>query len=147
MAPHFETSCPPAFVIFVERGWGAFGWYVVLFPKWVFYVVFGTMLAVAVMASPAAWRECVLPARELARGAAFILLCPIAVIAGVEAAFYTPGARPLVAEFGRYAFPAIVPFALIVVGVAARLRATQRGVAGGGPADGDDRRSATPGSC
>ena len=34
-------------------------------------------------------------------------LMPVAVVAGFEAAFYTPGARPLIAEFGRYAFPAI----------------------------------------
>ncbi|MEA2214704.1 MAG: hypothetical protein QOK19_265 [Solirubrobacteraceae bacterium] len=115
MAPHFETSGPPAFLIFVERGWGAFGWYVVLFPKWVFYVVFATMLAVGLLALVAAWRE-----RGFLRAnwaeVGFILLCPIAVVAGVEAAFYTPGVRPLVAEFGRYAFPAIVPFALVVVG-------------------------------
>jgi hypothetical protein len=115
MAPHFETSGPPAFLIFVERGWGAFGWYVVLFPKWVFYAVFATMLAVTVTAVPAAWRER-LWLRANWPEAGFVLLCPIAVVAGVEAAFYTTGVRPLVAEFGRYAFPAIVPFALIVVG-------------------------------
>jgi hypothetical protein len=115
MAPHFETSGPPAFLIFVERGWGAFGWYVVLFPKWVFWVVFATMLAVALMALRAAWRERAFLRANLPE-IGFILLCPIAVVAGVEAAFYTPGARPLVAEFGRYAFPAIVPLALIVVG-------------------------------
>ena len=32
---------------------------------------------------------------------------PMAVIAGFVAAYYTPGARPAIAEFGRYAFPAI----------------------------------------
>ena len=40
---------------------------------------------------------------------------PLAVVAGFEAAFYTPGARPLIAEFGRYAFPAIAPLAVLVV--------------------------------
>ena len=34
---------------------------------------------------------------------------------GFEAAFYTPGARPFIAEFGRYAFPAITPLAVLVV--------------------------------
>ena len=38
MAPHFETASAPAFVIFVERGWGAFGWYDVFFPHWVYEV-------------------------------------------------------------------------------------------------------------
>ena len=31
MAPHFEGGTLPGFVIFVERGWGAFGWYDVFF--------------------------------------------------------------------------------------------------------------------
>jgi len=105
----------PAFLIFVERGWGAFGWYVVLFPHWVFVVVFVAMLAVAVMAPVAAWRERLFMRANLPE-VGFMLLCTIAVVAGVEAAFYTSGVRPVVAEFGRYAFPAIVPFALIVVG-------------------------------
>ena len=45
MAPHFETAGPPGFLIYVERGWGAFGWYVVFFPPWVFDVIFGAMIA------------------------------------------------------------------------------------------------------
>jgi hypothetical protein len=47
--------------------------------------------------------------------AAILLLMPIAVVAGFEAAFYTTGTRPEVAEFGRYAFPAIAPLAVLVV--------------------------------
>ena len=45
-----------------------------------------------------------------------MILMPVAVVAGFEAAYYTPGVRPLIAEFGRYAFPAIAPLALLVVG-------------------------------
>jgi hypothetical protein len=41
---------------------------------------------------------------------------PVAVIVGFVAAYYTPGMRPAIAEFGRYAFPAIGPIALLVVG-------------------------------
>ena len=41
---------------------------------------------------------------------------PVAVVAGFEAAYYTTGARPVIAEFGRYAFPAIGPLAVLVVG-------------------------------
>ncbi len=115
MSPHFETGSPPAFLIFVERGWGAFGWYDVLFPRWLFDLLFALMIVVALLALVAARRE-----RRFLRAnlpeVGFLLLCPIAVVAGVEAAFYTPGIRPVVAEFGRYAFPAIAPFALIVVG-------------------------------
>jgi hypothetical protein len=47
--------------------------------------------------------------------AAILVLTPVAVVAGVEAAFYTTGTRPLVAEFGRYAFPAIAPLAVLAV--------------------------------
>ncbi|HXD55757.1 MAG TPA: DUF2142 domain-containing protein [Solirubrobacteraceae bacterium] len=115
MARHFETASPPAFLIFVERGWGAFGWYDVLFPKWVFYCVFAVMLAVAIAAVAAARRERAFLRRNLPE-AVFLALCPVAVVAGIEAAFYTPGIRSVVAEFGRYVFPAIVPLSLLVVG-------------------------------
>jgi hypothetical protein len=45
-----------------------------------------------------------------------VVLMPVAVIVGFVAAYYTPGMRPAIAEFGRYAFPAIGPIALLVVG-------------------------------
>jgi hypothetical protein len=114
MAPHFETSGIPAFVIFVERGWGAFGWYDVLFPHWVYVVILVAMLAVPVLGLLAARRE---PAflRGNVLELAVLALIPIAVVAGVEAAFYTSGSRPGIAEFGRYAFPAIAPLAVLVV--------------------------------
>jgi hypothetical protein len=114
MAPHFETASPPAFVIFVERGWGAFGWYDVFFPHWVYLVIFAAMLAVPLLCLVAARREWAYVRRNLAE-ALIVILIPVAVVAGVEAAFYTPGARPAIAEFGRYAFPAIVPLAVLVV--------------------------------
>jgi hypothetical protein len=41
---------------------------------------------------------------------------PAAVVAGFVSEFYTPGARDFIAEFGRYAFPAIGPLAILVVG-------------------------------
>jgi hypothetical protein len=45
-----------------------------------------------------------------------VILVPIAVITGFVAAYYTGGIRPAIGEFGRYAFPAIGPIALLVVG-------------------------------
>jgi hypothetical protein len=114
MAPHFETASPPAFLIFVERGWGAFGWYVVLFPHWVYLVIFAAMLLTALLVLVAARREWRFVRRNLVE-TGLLLLMPIAVIAGFEAAYYTTEVRPLVAEFGRYAFPAIAPLAVIVV--------------------------------
>jgi Predicted membrane protein (DUF2142) len=114
MAPHFESTNFPAFVIFVERGWGAFGWYDVFFPHWVYVLILVVMLVVPVLAVVAARREWPFMRRNLPE-AAILLLVPIAVVAGFEAAFYTTGTRPVIAEFGRYAFPAIAPLAVLVV--------------------------------
>ena len=115
MTAHFSSSVYPGFVIFIERGWAAFGWYDVLFPSWVYSVILAVSLAVLVLAPWAAWRE----SRWLsahAPEALAVILVPIAVIAGFVAAYYTPGIRPTIGEFGRYAFPAIGPIALLVVG-------------------------------
>jgi hypothetical protein len=114
MAPHFETATPPAFVIFVERGWGAFGWYDVLFPHWVYDVILAAMLLVALLGLLALRREWGFVRRHLVE-AVLLALMPIAVVAGFEAAYYTTGSRPAIAEFGRYAFPAIAPLAVLVV--------------------------------
>jgi hypothetical protein len=114
MAPHFETAGIPGFTIFVERGWAAFGWYDVFFPAWVYVVILVAMLAVPLLAVAAALREWAFVRRNLVE-AAILLLMPIAVVAGFEAAFYTTGARPFIPEFGRYAFPAIAPLAVLVV--------------------------------
>jgi hypothetical protein len=115
MAPHFESTSLPAFVIFVERGWGAFGWYDVFFPQWVYAVILVAMLLVPLMAVVSARREWQFVRGHLAE-AAILVLMPIAVVAGFESAFYTPAKRPVIAEFGRYAFPAIAPLAVLVVG-------------------------------
>ena len=114
MAPHFETPGIPGFTIFVERGWAAFGWYDVFFPHWVYVVVLVAMLAVPLLALAAARREWAFLRRNLVE-AAILLFTVIAVVAGFEAAFYTTGARPFIPEFGRYAFPAIAPIAVLVV--------------------------------
>ncbi|MCW3019246.1 MAG: hypothetical protein JWN10_1554 [Solirubrobacterales bacterium] len=115
MAPHFETPGIPGFTIFVERGWGAFGWYDVLFPHWVYVVILVAMLAAPVLGVIAVRLEWGFVRRNsLELG--LIALMPIAVVAGFEAAFYTTGVRPLIAEFGRYAFPGIAPLAVLVAG-------------------------------
>jgi hypothetical protein len=44
------------------------------------------------------------------------VLTPVAVIVGFTAAYFTLTPRPVIAEFGRYLFPAIGPVALFVVG-------------------------------
>jgi hypothetical protein len=114
MARHFETNALPGFIIFDERGWGAFGWYDVLFPNWVYAVLLVVMLAVPLLALVAARREWAFVRRNLVE-AGLLVLTPIAVVGGFEAAFYTTGARDFVPEFGRYVFPAIAPLAVLVV--------------------------------
>lgn len=114
MTRHFETASPPFFLIYVERGWGAFGWYDVFYAHWVYELIFVAMIAFVALALFAARRE-----RAFLRAhvpeAIVLLLMPLAVVAGAEAAFYTPGFRVAVAEFGRYAFPAIAPLAVLAV--------------------------------
>jgi 4-amino-4-deoxy-L-arabinose transferase-like glycosyltransferase len=114
MSPHFASSNFPGFVIFVERGWGAFGWYDVFFPHWVYVVILIAMLIPIALGAISIVREWGFVRRN-ALELVILALMPIAVVAGVEAAFYTTGSRPFIPEFGRYAFPAIAPLAVLVV--------------------------------
>ena len=115
MARHWESTNFPGFVIFVERGWGAFGWYDVFFGHhYYYYVIFAVMIAVPILGLIALRREWHFVRRHVLELALLVLMA-LAVVAGVEAAFYTTGTRPAVAEFGRYAFPAIAPLAVLVV--------------------------------
>jgi hypothetical protein len=115
MTDHFPTTHFPAFVIFVERGWGAFGWYDVFFSHRLYDVILAAMIAVPILGLIALRREWASFVRRNAVEFALLVLMPLAVVAGFEAAFYTPGARPFIAEFGRYTFPAIAPLAVLVV--------------------------------
>lgn len=105
----------PGFVIFVERGWAAFGWYDIFFPHKLYVIIFLAMVASVPLGLWAARREW-----TWIRGHALELLAliamPVAVIMGFEAAYFTTVPRAVIAEFGRYAFPAIGPVAILVVG-------------------------------
>jgi hypothetical protein len=111
----FPLFTDPGFTIFVERGWAAFGWYDVFFPQWVYKLIFLAMIATAALGGWAAFREWGWLRRHWLE-VLVLLSMPIAVTVGFEAAYYTPQPRVLIAEFGRYAFPAIGPIALLVVG-------------------------------
>ena len=131
MTAHFSPSAYPGFVIFIERGWGAFGWYDVFFPSWVYAAILVVSLLVLVLGPWAARREWRWLAAHAPEALAVILM-PIAVIAGFTAAYYSQEARPVIAEFGRYVFPAIGPIALLVVGALhafGRRRMLEAGVA------------------
>jgi hypothetical protein len=113
--PGFVLFNDPAFVIFVERGWAAFGWYDVLFPRKLYEIVFVVMVLgvpLGVWAARREWRWL----RRHALETLALLAMPVAVVMGFEAAYFSIGPRPVIAEFGRYAFPAIGPVAVLVVG-------------------------------
>jgi hypothetical protein len=106
----------PFRAIYVVRGWGAFGWYTWTFPNWVYLVIILAMAAVGLLVLSTVVRERL---GALARGfeLAVIALFPICVLVAVEAAFFAPngGGRTVVAEQGRYIFPAIAALAAIAV--------------------------------
>jgi hypothetical protein len=114
MAPHFTGLGNPAFTIFVKRGWAAFGWYDVLFAHWVYVVIALAMVLVPLLGLAAIRREWPFVRRNLPE-LGLLVLTPLAVMAGFEAAFYTTGERGFLAEFGRYEFPAMICLAALVV--------------------------------
>ena len=120
----------PAFVIFVERGWGAFGWYDVFFRRLGICRDSRGAASISTMARGAPTRVAV-RASPSGGGARSSCSRPSAVVAGFEAAFYTPG-RQVIAEFGRYAFPAIAPLAVLAVGFTPCARPSSGATAGTG---------------
>jgi hypothetical protein len=129
--PSFMTDVTivkwPFYNIYVERGFGAFGWYAILFPAWVYLAIVAAMALIVVGAA----RLLVVERRAaLARWPeiAFLASAPVVVFLAVEAAYFTL-AVPLdgTPEQGRYAFTAIVPLAVVavagVLGLAGRRRA------------------------
>lgn len=114
MAQHFPPNGLPANTIFVRRGWAAFGWYDTFFPEWVYRLLLAVMLVTAIAGLFVAWRR-----RDMLRRhpveVALLLLCPLVVVAGFAAVFYTPGQRTVIAEHGRYAFPALAALTVWVI--------------------------------
>lgn len=101
--------------VYVERGWGAFGWYAWIFPGWVYLAIIVAMAAVGLLALSAAVRERAALLKRVFE-VAVIALFPMCVLVAVEAAFFAPdGGRTVVAEQGRYIFPAIAALAAIAV--------------------------------
>jgi Predicted membrane protein (DUF2142) len=112
----------PAFDVFIEGGWAAFGWLVIRFPQWVYVVIAALSLAVGALCVVAVARH--LPAaRRLGWELAVLVIALVGVLAGVEGAYFTDRPRPVPAEQGRYIFTALVPLAAIAVGAALAFRA------------------------
>jgi hypothetical protein len=106
----------PFKAVYVVRGWASFGWYTWSFPNWVYSVIIVAMAVVGVFALSAGVRERV-AAKARFFELAVIALFPVCVLVAVEAAFFDPtgGGRTVVAEQGRYIFPAIAALAAIAV--------------------------------
>lgn len=108
----------PFFNVYIERGFAAFGWYAIYFPKWVYLLIvlaFGASLVMGI--AVLVRRHEVLRRRwpEIA----FLVFVPVTVICAVEASFQPPlGIIPLngTPEAGRYAFPAITAVAALFIG-------------------------------
>ena len=111
----------PAFDVFIEEGWAAFGWLVVRFPQWVYLAIAAVSLAMAALCVAAVVRHRP-AARRLGWELAVLIVALAGVVGGVEGAYFTNTPRPVPAEQGRYIFTAIVPLAAIAVGGAMAFR-------------------------
>jgi hypothetical protein len=111
----------PAFDVFIEGGWAAFGWLVVRFPQWVYVVIAGVSILAAALCVVAVVRRRA-HALKLGWELAVLLVAIAGVVGGVEAAYFTNSPRPAPAEQGRYIFTAAVPLAAIAVGSAMAFR-------------------------
>jgi hypothetical protein len=116
MTDHFVQTWP-FFNIYVERAWASFGWYTIQFPRYLYGLLVLAMAGAIVLGIWGIVRE-----RPWVRTRVWELLVlallPVAVIAGVESAFATSVPRPILAEMGRYLFPALSALSILAVGAA-----------------------------
>jgi hypothetical protein len=106
----------PVFSIYILRGWGAFGWYAILFPAWLLVTIAVAVFGFVVLGAISIRRNWT-ALRPLRWELLVLLAIPVCVFMGVEAVYASVGPRPgPVAEQGRYIFPAIVALSALAVG-------------------------------
>jgi hypothetical protein len=115
MVDHYPSDTWPAYTIYVVRGWASFGWYDIVFPGIVYVAIMAGIVGSAVSGAVLARRHRAWLRRNWVV-VLTLLATPIIVVAGVERAFATPAQRPIIAEMGRYLFPAIGALALLAAG-------------------------------
>jgi hypothetical protein len=107
----------PWFDIYAVRGWASFGWYAMTFAHWVYQVIAGAMIACGALTLAALWRHRRVVTRRLGWEVLVLAAAIVGVIGGVHAFYYTQTPRGgIIAEMGRYAFPAITAFAAAALG-------------------------------
>lgn len=106
--------------VYIERGFGAFGWYAIEFPSWVSLTIMAVsalllFAGVVFLARHRSLLRAYLP--ELL----FLAAVPITVVFAVEAAYANLTNIPYdgTPEQGRYGFPALVALAVITAGCCA----------------------------
>jgi 4-amino-4-deoxy-L-arabinose transferase-like glycosyltransferase len=123
MAEHW-TQTWPAFDIYGVRGWGAFGWYALSWPRLVYVVIMVALLALSALGVVAVVRRFGEVRERLPE--LVVLLTLVGGTLGVMiAAYYSPTPQGgLFPEQGRYVFPAITSlaalFTLATLGVGRR---------------------------
>jgi len=99
----------PAFNIYVEGGFAAFGWQAVHFPPWVNRTI-AAVLLLLLGAGIAALVRRRADIRGIAPELVVIALAPITLISAVHVSYYSEVPGPI-GEQGRYAFPVVTALA------------------------------------
>lgn len=103
----------PFYNIYIQRGFGSFGWYAIEFPHWVYLAIVAVAAGLGALGLRALWRYRL---RAVLDGAVpFLVLVPVTVVCAVEAIYLPTVPLPIdgTPEQGRYLFPATVAIAAL----------------------------------
>jgi 4-amino-4-deoxy-L-arabinose transferase-like glycosyltransferase len=105
----------PAWAVYVERAWGAFGWVAIEFPQWVFYAILAAMAATVALAVRAVVRyRAAVRARWPELAVLTLALASVALLAHL--AFVHVTTSSIIEEQGRYLLPGATTAAVAAIG-------------------------------
>lgn len=125
IASSSKLSRWPAYVIYIERGYGLFGWKSAGLPPDLLRGILGALVFGWVAAVVAAVRHRA-SIRLWGGGALILAVAIIAVLALVSYAYATLGVRTEPGEQGRYVFPALLPLSVLFAAGAFAVRGRAR---------------------